>query len=303
MHILTAEQFTKEEVDALFESADNFRHELATNRSKLLKLHEGKQATLLFYEPSTRTRLSFSHGAHHMGMTVNTTENAKEFSSAIKGETMEDTLAVLSQYQPDIVVIRHHETGTIARAAANFNDISIINAGDGKGEHPTQSLLDLYTIKREKGRTDNLKVIIGGDLKRGRAARSLAKILTLSEGNHVIFLSKPELQVDDEVKNYLDSKGTTYELSEDPAKAVKEADVIYWTRMQDERSDERFDPFVIDVDFMKNVPRDAIIMHPLPRVTEIVPEVDKDPRAKYFDEVGNGMFIRMALMDKLLNKN
>ena len=246
--------------------------------------------------------MSFSHGAHHMGMTVNTTENAKEFSSAIKGETMEDTLAVLSQYQPDIVVIRHHETGTIARAASNFNDISIINAGDGKGEHPTQSLLDLYTIKREKGRTDNLKVVIGGDLKRGRAARSLAKILALSKGNHVIFLSKPELQVDDEVKNYLDAKGTTYELLEDPVMAVKEADVIYWTRMQDERSDERFDPFVIDTEFMKDVPKDAIIMHPLPRVTEISAEVDSDPRAKYFDEVGNGMFIRMALMDKLLNK-
>lgn len=302
MHILTAEQFTREEVEALFDSADNLRQELATNRNKLMKLHEGRQATLLFYEPSTRTRLSFSHGAHHMGMKVNTTENAKEFSSAIKGETMEDTLAVLSQYQPDIVVIRHHETGTIARAASNFNDISIINAGDGKGEHPTQSLLDLYTIKREKGRTDNLKVVIGGDLKRGRAARSLAKILALSKGNHVIFLSKPELQVDDEVKNYLDAKGTTYELLEDPVMAVKEADVIYWTRMQDERSDERFDPFVIDTEFMKDVPKDAIIMHPLPRVTEISAEVDSDPRAKYFDEVGNGMFIRMALMDKLLNK-
>lgn len=302
MHILTAEQFSLEEVEALFKSADSFRHQLASNRNKLLKLHEGKQATLLFYEPSTRTRLSFSHGAHHMGMKVNTTENAKEFSSAMKGETMEDTLAVLSQYQPDVVVIRHHETGTIARAAAKFEDISIINAGDGKGEHPTQSLLDLYTIQREKGRIDNLKIVIGGDLKRGRAARSLAKILALSRGNHIVFLSRPELQADEEVKNYLDSRGTTYELLEDPEKAVKEADVIYWTRMQDERSDERFDPFVIDAKFMKKVPKKAIIMHPLPRVTEISAEVDADPRAKYFDEVGNGMFIRMALMDSLIDR-
>ena len=302
MHILTAEQFTKDEVEQLFHSADVLREELKNNRNELLKRHDGRQATLLFYEPSTRTRLSFSHGAHHLGMTVNTTENAKDFSSAAKGETMEDTLAVLREYQPDIIVIRHYETGIIARAAEQFSDLSIINAGDGKGEHPTQSLLDLYTIYREKGKTDNLKIVIGGDLKRGRAARSLAKILATSKGNHIVFLSEPELQVDDEVKKYLDSRGTTYELSENPIEAVKESDVIYWTRMQDERSDDRFDPFVIDEAFMKKVPKNAIIMHPLPMVTEIAAEVDKDPRAKYFDEVGNGMFIRMALIDSLLKK-
>ena len=300
MHILSAEQFTKGDVEALFASADDIRKQFETNRDQLSERHRGRQATLLFYEPSTRTRLSFSHGAHHLGMNVNTTENAKDFSSAAKGETMEDTLQMLRQYHPDIVVIRHYETGIIARAAAQFNDLSIINAGDGKGEHPTQSLLDLYTIKREKGRTDNLKVVIGGDLKRGRAARSLAKILAMSNGNHIVFLSRPELQVDDEVKWYLDERKTTYELAENPTAAIKEADVIYWTRMQDERSDERFDPFVIDTAFMKKVPKSAIIMHPLPRVSEIAVEVDLDPRAKYFDQAGNGMFIRMALMDQLL---
>lgn len=301
MHILNAEQFTRGEVEELFKAADLIRHEFETNRNKLAERHRGRQATLLFYEPSTRTRLSFSHGAHHLGMSVNTTENAKDFSSAAKGETMEDTLHMLEQYHPDVIIIRHYETGIIARAAAMFPNLAIINAGDGKGEHPTQSLLDLYTIQREKGTIDGLRVVIGGDLKRGRAARSLAKILAMGKGNHIVFLSRPELQIDDEVKKYLEDRKTSYELVEKPEEAVKDADVIYWTRMQDERSDERFDPFVIDTAFMKKVPKDAIIMHPLPRVTEITVDVDKDPRAKYFDEAGNGMFIRMALIDKLVS--
>lgn len=302
MHILTAEQFSREQLDALFMAADTMRQDFEKNRSELAGRHRGRQATLLFYEPSTRTRLSFSYGAHHLGMSVNTTENAKDFSSAAKGETMEDTLHMLEQYRSDIIVIRHHETGTIARAAAAFPNLSIINAGDGKGEHPTQALLDLYTIKREMGSIDGLKVVIGGDLKRGRTARSLAKILTTGTKNHVVFLSEPALQVDDEVKRYLKACHTTYELSSEPLAAVKEADVIYWTRMQDERSDERFDPFVIDAQFMKQVPKRAVILHPLPRVTEIAAEVDRDPRAKYFEQAGNGMFIRMALMDTLLRQ-
>lgn len=301
MHILSAEQFTKKDLEALFASADIMREQFETNREELFQLHQGRQATLLFYEPSTRTRLSFSHGAQHLGMRVNATENAKEFSSAAKGETLEDTLEMMRQYRTDIVVIRHYETGIIARAAKRFPNMPIINAGDGKGEHPTQSLLDMYTIWREKGAIDQLKVVIGGDLKRGRAARSLAKILAQGHGNHILFVSTPELQIDAEVKDYLDAHDTTYELLADPVKAVKNADVIYWTRMQDERSEERFDPFVIDTSFMKKVPKDAILLHPLPRITEITVEVDKDPRAKYFEQAGNGMFIRMALMDQLLS--
>lgn len=300
MHILSAEQFTKKELEALFASADNMRNRFETDRDGLSQLHQGRQVTLLFYEPSTRTRLSFSHGAQHIGMRVNTTENAKEFSSAAKGETLEDTLEMMRQYRTDIVIIRHYETGIITRAAKQFSDMSIINAGDGKGEHPTQSLLDMYTIWREKGGMDDLRVVIGGDLKRGRAARSLAKILAQGKGNHIVFVSTPELQIDSEVKEYLDAHDATYELDSDPIKAVKGADVIYWTRMQDERSEERFDPFVIDAEFMKKVPKNAILLHPLPRVTEIAAEVDTDPRAKYFEQAGNGMFIRMALMDQLL---
>lgn len=300
MHILSAEQFTRDELVSLFDASDRMRQDFETNRHRLATRHQGRQVTLLFYEPSTRTRLSFSHGAHHLGMAVNATENAKEFSSASKGETLEDTLQMMKQYHSDIVVIRHYETGIIARAAAQFEGMSIINAGDGKGEHPTQSLLDLYTIHREVGRSDNLRVVIGGDLKRGRTARSLAKILTNFPGNHVVFVSTPELQVDEDVQQYLKTKGLSYELTDDPLQAVKGANVIYWTRMQDERSAERFDPFVIDTAFMRHVPKDAILMHPLPRVTEIAPEVDADSRAKYFDQAGNGMFMRMALMDRIL---
>lgn len=300
MHILSAEQFERDFLMNLFMASDEMRRHFETDRDSLFRCHQGRQVTLLFYEPSTRTRLSFSLGAQHMGMRVNTTENAKEFSSAAKGETLEDTLSMLRQYRSDIVVIRHHETGSIARAAMQFDDMNIVNAGDGKGEHPTQSLLDLYTIWREKGTLDGLRVVIGGDLKRGRAARSLAKILAMGKNNHIIFLSKQELQIDDEIKNYLEDHATSYELAEDPEIAVRDAGVIYWTRMQDERSDERFDPFVIDAELMKKVSKTAILMHPLPRVTEISVEVDSDPRAKYFDQAGNGMFLRMALMDALL---
>jgi aspartate carbamoyltransferase catalytic subunit len=300
MHILSAEQFGRRELEDLFEATDRMRSDFAENRLALAQRHIGRQAALLFYEPSTRTRFSFSAGAQHLGMGVNSTENAKEFSSAAKGETLEDTLEMLNQYHADIIVIRHHETGAIAQAAGRIESAPIINAGDGKGEHPTQALLDTYTIHSEVGRTDDLKVVIGGDLKRGRTARSLAKMLSHFDGNHVTFVSTPELQVNDDIKLYLDNHETTYDIMNDPHEAVANADVIYWTRLQNERSDERAELFTIDEEFMKKVPAKTILMHPLPRVGEISPNVDRDPRAKYFSQAGNGMFVRMALMEKLL---
>lgn len=300
MHILSAEQFGRGELEDIFSATDRMRTDFETDRLQLATRYLGRQATLLFYEPSTRTRLSFSAGAHHLGMTVNSTENAKEFSSAAKGETLEDTLEMLNQYHTDIIVIRHHETGAIAQAASRIDSAPIINAGDGKGEHPTQALLDTYTIHSEVGRTDNLQVVIGGDLKRGRTARSLAKMLSHFEGNHLTFVSTPELQINDDIKLYLDTHDTTYSILNDPHEAVADADVIYWTRLQNERSDERAELFTIDESFMQQVPAKTVLMHPLPRVGEITPSVDRDPRAKYFTQAGNGMFVRMALMQRLI---
>lgn len=303
MHILSADQFTKKQLEELFTLTDYIKSQFLSDKTKLLKKHEGKVLVTLFYEPSTRTRLSFATAAAHMGITVISTENAREFSSAAKGETIEDTARVLEQYYPDAIVIRHHETGEVARAAA-VTDIPIINAGDGKGEHPTQSLLDMYTIWDCHKKHSGLKVVLGGDLLHGRTARSLAKLLTCFEGNHIVFNTIPELQMADDIKEYLDERGVSYEEEPDMKKAFTDADVVYWTRLQKERLPAGVhinQTYSIDKKAMSYLPKTAILMHPLPRVDEIKTEVDDDPRARYFEQAGNGMFVRMALLDTILS--
>ena len=225
VHILSADQFTKQQLEALFARTEQIRDLFQSDRAALRKLHSGKLAALLFYEPSTRTRLSFAAAAAHLGMQTMSTENAREFSSAAKGETIEDTSRVLSQYHPDVVIIRHHETGEVEKAS-KVSAVPIINAGDGKGEHPTQSLLDVYTIWRHHKKLTGLKIVIGGDLLHGRTARSLAKVLACFEGNHLVFNTIPELQMADDIKEYLDQNGVTYEEESDMKKAFADADVI-----------------------------------------------------------------------------
>ncbi len=231
------------------------------------------------------------------------TENAGEYSSAIKGETLEDTIRTVNAYA-DAVVIRHKETGAADRAAA-VSTVPIINAGDGKGEHPTQALLDLYTIQREKGRLDSLRIVIGGDLAHGRTARSLAQVVSLYRGNHITFVSVPELQIGDDIKLYLSRHGTTHHETDNLLAALKDADVVYWTRLQKERlSNPALESsFVIDEKALKAMPKDTVIMHPLPRVKEIAAAVDTDPRAAYFRQVENGLYIRMALFDQLFGNS
>lgn len=308
MHILSADQFDRGGLEEIFDLTDQMRADFNSNRAKLAKRHINRQVALLFYEPSTRTRLSFSFGAQHMGMHVNSTENAKEFSSAAKGETLEDTIVTLNQFYPDFIVIRHHETGVLAQAVEAVETVPIINAGDGKGEHPTQALLDAYTILREQGRLDNLKVVLGGDLKNGRTARSLAKTLAQFDGNHLIFASTRSMQMSEDVKHYLQQRGTTFEEVDNLEDALVQADVVYWTRLQKERLEvgeepEQDKPFIINKKVIKLLPKKAILMHPLPRVGEITHDVDSDSRAKYFPQVRNGMFIRMALMDRILKSS
>ncbi len=208
--------------------------------------------------------------------------------------------------------MRHHETGAAARAAA-VTDVPIFNAGDGKGEHPTQALLDAYTISRLHNRLDNLHVVLGGDLARGRTARSLTKLLIHYPDNRFTFVSPPELRMASDIKDKLDEAGKEYTETEDLEEAFQDADVIYWTRTQKERAEKvgrlslkRFWPktsnnsFTIERQHLTVMKRDAIIMHPLPRVDEISREVDADPRAVYFQQAGNGMYIRMALIDMVM---
>lgn len=305
MHVLSINQYSQDDLLALFKKADEFQkldHDESSRRD-LANLYHGRQLCSLFYEPSTRTRLSFETAAVKLGMSVVSTENAREFSSAAKGETIEDTVRVLDGYHYDAIVLRHHETGA-AKRAADVSKTPIINAGDGKGEHPTQALLDLYTIYQKHGRLDNLTVVIGGDLANGRTARSLALALSKFEKNEIIFVSVPELQIGNDIKQALDESGTRHTESSDVAKAVQSADVVYWTRLQKERLDKDVqiaNNFVITADIVSQMPSSAIIMHPLPRVDEITTEVDHDERAGYFKQAANGLYIRMALLSKILN--
>ncbi len=305
MHVLSSEQFTPQVIDQVFDQADQFRDQLTVPdaRRELASRHVGSKLCNLFYEPSTRTRLSFGFAADNLGVRVQGTENAREFSSASKGETLEDTIRVINEYGVDIIVLRHHETGAAAQAAV-VSEAAIINAGDGQGEHPTQSLLDMYTIKRKHGRLDNLRIVMGGDLKQGRTARSLAKVLSKYTNNHISFVSVPELQIGDDIKTRLNESGTTYDETSDMLEAFHDADVVYWTRLQKERL-ENPDAvpeggFVIDATALEVLPGGAIIMHPLPRVGEIDPAIDSDPRAQYFEQAGNGLYIRMSLIDRIL---
>ncbi|HUC88019.1 MAG TPA: aspartate carbamoyltransferase [Candidatus Binatia bacterium] len=305
-HVLSVEQFDNIQLETLFAQSEDLRTQLADpkQRRELVTKHVDRPLCSLFYEESTRTRLSFERAGAAFGMIPIGTENALKFSSAAKGESLEHTIRVLNQYDFGVIVLRHHETGGAARAAS-VSETPIINAGDGKGEHPTQALLDAYTIFREFGRLDNLRTVIGGDLANGRTARSLAKLLSHYEGNHISFVSMPELQIGEDIKLKLQESGTQFEETTDMYGPLRHANVVYWTRLQKERLENpdafRSAGFTIDALALAVLPSDSVILHPLPIVDEVAPEVDADPRAQYFPQAGNGFYIRMALIDQILS--
>lgn len=307
MHVLSADQFSKSELMKLFKLASEFRELDSTEqgRKTLFEKHSARQLCSLFYEPSTRTRLSFETAALKLGMGVVSTENARDFSSASKGEILEDTIRVLDEYNFDAIVLRHHETGSAVQAAS-VSSTPIINAGDGKGEHPTQSLLDMMTIFESHGRCDNLKIVIGGDLKHGRTARSLALMLSKFDGNQITFISNNELQIGDDILSALKDNNVKFQKTSDMTKPFIDADIVYWTRLQTERLDgleASIDNFTITTDIADSTPDGCIIMHPLPRVSEIHQDVDANHRAKYFRQAGNGLYMRMALLDSILTES
>ena len=299
-HIVHVSQFDRDFVESLFQTADSMRsldrpsHRLA-----------GKILATIFYEPSTRTRLSFESAMMRLGGSVISTENAREFSSAIKGETVEDTIRMASGYA-DAIVIRHYEQGAAARAAA-VSPVPILNAGDGPGEHPTQALLDLYTIQHELGRIDNLRIALVGDLKFGRTARSLALLTRLTKGVELVFVSPPQIRMGDDIRSALTAAKVPFRDESNLAEVVRDVDVVYQTRVQKERFDSEDDylavkgTYVIDQTTYDRLNPTAIVMHPLPRVDEIAADVDDDPRSAYFRQARNGVFVRMALLDLVLN--
>jgi aspartate carbamoyltransferase catalytic subunit len=307
-HVVRSQMFTPEILSALFKRADEFR-DILDNGGKLSlqSLLAGLNMTYMFWEPSTRTRLSFVRAAQLLGMSVEGSENAGEFSSTIKGETLEDTMGIISSYHPDVIVMRHKQDGAAERAAL-VSKVPIINAGDGRGQHPTQALLDVYTINRELGQLGGLTVVIGGDLKRGRTVRSLAYLLSKYPGNRIIFLSPPQLRVGQDIKDHLNEKGVAFEESGEVENSLRRAHIVYWTRVQSERREIGEEPvpqdiaeqFIIGNEQMSWMPKWTRLMHPLPRVNEIKTEVDSDPRAAYFRQAENGLYARMALLEWLV---
>jgi len=300
-HLIESQQFTKELLFDLFEQAD----ELRENPEKRLR---DKIIATIFYEPSTRTRLSFESATLRLGGKIIGTENAREFSSAIKGESLEDSIRIISKYC-DCIVMRHHEEGA-AEKASKVSSVSVINAGDGKGQHPSQALLDIYTIYRELGRLDNFKIALVGDLLSGRTVRSLCYLLAKFENIEIIFVSPENLKMKEDIKEYLQKYDVKFSEENDLNKVLPEVDVIYMTRIQKERMNaEDYEKakgkYIIDNNNLGLIQPHARIMHPLPHVEEIDLsfEVEQDDkRVAYFRQAENGLYARMALLDWLINE-
>jgi aspartate carbamoyltransferase catalytic subunit len=296
-HVISSHQFDRAQLDHLFQTADIMEYNAHNGGSNLLS---GKIMAALFFEPSTRTRFSFESAMMRLGGKVISTENAAQFSSAIKGETLEDSIRVISSYA-DVIVMRHNEVGA-AKRAAQVASVPVINAGDGAGEHPTQSLLDLYTIKKEVGYIDSISIAMVGDLTYGRTVHSLSYMLAKYENVTIYFVAPENCPIPEKVKAFLDEQGVTYFEEDDLQKVVGEVDVLYMTRIQKERFPSEGEylkaagRYVIDQTVLDSMKQDSIILHPLPRAGEILPEVDADPRAAYFRQATNGVYIRMALL-------
>jgi aspartate carbamoyltransferase len=300
--ILHGNQFTKKDIDGILKVAAGFEKELKAKGA--LNLLKGKILATLFFEPSTRTRLSFETAMQRLGGGVISMASA-ESSSAAKGETVADTAKTVAQYA-DAIVIRHPRLGS-AKEAADAASIPVLNAGDGAGQHPTQALLDIYTIYRERGSLKDLKVSLVGDLKNGRTVHALVEILSLY-GAKMYFVSPGLLKMPEEITSSLRSKGIEIVETEDLAYAASQTDLLYLTRIQKERFSDLAEyervkgSYVVDAKFLAALKKDITLLHPLPRLDEIHPEVDAYPGAAYFRQVRNGVFIRMALLAMIFGK-
>ena len=295
--LVSIDQCSKEDILRILDNARKFEEN--PNR----KLLEGKVAATLFFEPSTRTRLSFETAVNRLGGRVIGFSDASTTSSS-KGETLKDTILMVSNYV-DLIIMRHHLEGA-ARYASEVTDVPIINAGDGANQHPSQTMLDLYSIRKTQGKLDNLTITMVGDLKYGRTVHSL--IVGMSHFHPTFhFVAPNELRMQDEQKNFCDKHGLKYEEHTDFTEdIINQTDILYMTRVQKERffNEEDYvrmkDFYILDKKKMELAPQDMIVMHPLPRVNEISVEVDDDPRAAYFRQAQYGVYVRMALILTLL---
>ena len=298
-HLISPMDLSVEETDALLALADRIVDDPKAFAHKC----DGKKLATLFFEPSTRTRLSFEAAMLELGGGVLGFSSANS-SSASKGESVADTARTVSCYA-DIIAMRHPKEGAATVAAAKAT-VPVINAGDGGHHHPTQTLTDLLTIHRLKGGFDHLTLGLCGDLKFGRTVHSLIKAMCRYQGVRFLLVSPPELRVPDYIRDDLRAGGFDFQEVESLEDAIGEMDVLYMTRVQRERffNEEDYirlrDSYILDAAKMKLAREDMIVLHPLPRVNEIAVEVDDDPRAKYFDQVLFGKYVRMALIMTLL---
>jgi aspartate carbamoyltransferase catalytic subunit len=297
-HVLSMREFSREEIDSVLDLASSLEPHALGKRSDMLS---GKILGLLFFEPSTRTRISFETAMKRLGgATINL--GPAEGSSISKGESLADTVRVLGEYA-DALVIRHPKEGS-ARLASEFSPVPVLNAGDGAGHHPTQTLLDLYTIKKES-HLEDLSIALVGDLKYGRTVHSLAYALSLY-GAEITLVSPPSLRMPEQIKDDLSGKGTRVRETEDFSQIIGQVDVLYMTRIQRERFPDPVEykkvarSYRITPESLSGAKRDLIIMHPLPRVDEIAPSVDLTPHAMYFKQSFYGVPVRMALLKMLL---
>lgn len=297
-HIISANQFTKDEVEKILARAETM--EESCKKCKVEQILKDKIVACIFFEPSTRTRLSFETAALKLGARIISVENALENTSTYKGESIEDTAKMLCSYA-DVVVVRHPEAGTLDKMAKVATK-ALVNAGDGANQHPSQGFLDLYTIRKEQGRLNNLNIGFGGDLLNSRTLRSLLPFLRFYEGNKFYFISPKELELPREFIQELKDAEVSFEEMRSLEEALSILDVLYMTRVQKERFPNPSDYekvknlFIFKKEHLKNMKKGAIIMHPLPKINEIEREVDEDPRAAYFRQAQNGLYVRMALL-------
>lgn len=301
--ILSVKQFDGAMLEHIFTRARDMR--TMVEQSGGNDLLKGRIVACLFYEPSTRTSSSFIAAMQRLGGQVIPITQGVQFSSVTKGESLEDTIRTLEQYA-DVIVLRHPDIGSANRAAEAAN-VPIINAGDGAGEHPTQALLDLFTIQDELGTIDNLKIAMVGDLRFGRTVHSLTKLLALFDVS-LRYVSPDILRIPMNILNPVIDAGIDARETNDVSEVIDQCDVLYVTRVQKERFTDmsEYDSvksyYEITPELMQRAKEKMIVMHPLPRVGEISNDVDSDPRAAYFRQVKNGMFIRMALLAEVLGR-
>lgn len=300
-HVLTSGQFSRDNIEEVLGIAQYMKE--SVEERGVIKLCEDKLSCNLFYEPSTRTTGSFHTamlrlGGHVLPVTSGT-------SSAQKGETLEDTVRTVQNFV-DVIVVRHPEIGSAARAAA-VAKVPVINCGDGANEHPTQALLDLFTIRSTQGKIDGLDIVMVGDLKFGRTVHSLSKMLSHFDVN-MHFVSPPELMMPEKVTSELDKHNIKYKIYHSLDEVLPKADILYLTRVQKERFEREEDylrvkdSFIVSRATLEPCKQNMALLHPLPRVNEITLDVDDDPRAYYFKQPANGMYVRMALLAACLGR-